>query len=140
MAQTLTQIRNWNATLKAARPNMVALFVGGTGGIGRSTAVKLAGAVATPTIFIVGRNEKEGAEVLEELKSTNNNGTYSFLSADASHLREVDAVCQKLKPELSSLDLLFMTIGGLSFSKIGKISFFYGEDYRNGPKSNLYRG
>ncbi|KAJ5784880.1 short-chain dehydrogenases/reductase [Penicillium pulvis] len=118
MAQTLTQIRNWNATLKTARPNMVALFVGGTGGIGRSTAVKLAAAVATPTIYIVGRNEKEGAEVMQELKSANNNGTYSFLSADASHLREVDAVCQKLKPELSSLDLLFMTIGGLSFSKI----------------------
>lgn len=129
MAQNLTQIRNWNATLKAARPEMVALFVGGTSGIGRNTAIKLAGAVATPTIFIIGRNEKAGAEVLEELKVANKNGTYTFLPADVSHLRNVDEVCQKIKSEVSSLDLLFMTSGGLAFSKIGKTSFVHGETH-----------
>lgn len=127
MAQNLTQIRNWNATLKTARPEVVALFVGGTSGIGRNTAIKLAGAVATPTIFIVGRNEKAGAEVLEELKAANKNGTYSFISADVSHLRNVDDVCQKVKSDMSALDLLFMSSGGLAFSKIGKTGFLRGE-------------
>jgi NAD(P)-dependent dehydrogenase (short-subunit alcohol dehydrogenase family) len=129
MAHNLTQVRNWNATLKTTRPSLVALFVGGTSGIGRNTAVKLAGAVATPTIFIVGRNEAAGAEVLEELKAANKDGTYSFLPADVSHLRNVDEVCQKLKSEMPALDLLFLSSGAIAFSKQGKTSFFPEENH-----------
>ncbi|KAJ5671183.1 short-chain dehydrogenases/reductase [Penicillium longicatenatum] len=117
MARNLTEVRNWNANLKTARPELVALFVGGTSGIGRNTAIKLAGAVATPTIFIVGRSESAGAEVLEELKAANKNGTYSFHSADMSHIRNVDDLCQKLKSDMPALDLLFLSSGNLAFSK-----------------------
>lgn len=120
MVYTLTQAREWNATLKAARPEVTALFVGGTSGIGRSTAVKLAGAVAKPTIYIVGRNEVAGAQVVEQMKAANNNGSYSFIPADVSDLRKVDAVCQDLKSKITALDLLFLTSGGLAFSKQGE--------------------
>jgi NAD(P)-dependent dehydrogenase (short-subunit alcohol dehydrogenase family) len=130
MARNLTEVRNWNANLKTARPELVALFVGGTSGIGRNTAIKLAGAVATPTIFIVGRSESAGAEVLEELKAANKNGTYSFYSADMSHLRNVDDLCQKLKSDMPALDLLFLSSGNLAFNKQGKTSFFLREPYQ----------
>ncbi|KAJ6023963.1 short-chain dehydrogenases/reductase [Penicillium herquei] len=117
MAHTLTQVRDWNASLKDARPEVVALFAGGTSGIGRSTAVKLASAIACPTIYIVGRNQAAGAQVLEELKAANKNGSYSFMAADVSHLRNVDEVCQKLQSNIEVLDLLFLSSGGLTFSK-----------------------
>lgn len=122
MAHTLTQAREWNATLKTARPELTALFVGGTSGIGRSTAVKLAGAIAKPTIYIVGRNKLAGEQVVEEMKAANNNGSFHFIPADVSDLRKVDTVCQDLKSKIESLDLLFLTSGGLAFSKQGKRS------------------
>lgn len=120
MARTLTQAREWNSTLKTARPELTALFVGGTSGIGRSTAINLAGVIAKPTIYIVGRNEKAGAQVIEEMKAANSNGSYSFIPADVSDLRKVDTVCQDLKSKIGALDLLFLTSGGLAFSKQGK--------------------
>ena len=120
MAYSLTQVRDWNASLKTARPELVALFVGGTSGIGRSTAVKLASAIDRPTIYIVGRNKAAGAQVLEELKAANMNGSYAFMAADVSHLRNVDEVCRKLKSSIDALDLLFLSSGGLAFSKKGK--------------------
>jgi NAD(P)-dependent dehydrogenase (short-subunit alcohol dehydrogenase family) len=122
MAHTITQVRDWNATLKSTRPELVALFVGGTSGIGRSTAITLAGAVERPTIYIVGRNENAGAQVVEEMKAANKNGSYSFIPADVSDLRKVDTVCQELKSKIDSLDPLFLSSGGLSFIKHGKKS------------------
>ncbi|KAJ5677213.1 short-chain dehydrogenases/reductase [Penicillium maclennaniae] len=117
MAHTLAQARAWNSTLKTARPELTALFVGGTSGIGRSTAVRLADSIAKPTIYIVGRNEKAGAEVLEEMKAANENGSYHFIPADVSDLRTVDKVCQDLKSKVKALDLLFLSSGGVTFSK-----------------------
>lgn len=120
MARTLAQIRGWNATLKTARSELVALFVGGTGGIGRSTALKLASTIDLPTIYIIGRNEVAGAEVVKELKEANENGLYTFIPADVSHLRNVDEVCQALKSKVRALDLLFLSSGAIAFSKQGK--------------------
>ncbi|KAJ5925189.1 short-chain dehydrogenases/reductase [Penicillium verhagenii] len=117
MAHTLAQVRTWNAALKTTRPDLVALFVGATSGIGRNTAVRLAASVDRPTIFTIGRNEAAGAEVLEELKAANKNGTYKFFPVDVSHLRNVDEVCHKLKPEIQELDLLFLSSGAPSFGK-----------------------
>lgn len=120
MAHNLAQVREWNAALKSARPEMVALFVGGTSGIGKHTAIKLAGAVEKPTIYIVGRNEAAGAQVVEAMKEANPNGSYSFKAVDISNLRNVDEACQELKGCLEVLDLLFLSAGALAFSKQGK--------------------
>lgn len=121
MAHTLAQARAWNSTLKTARPDLTALFVGGTSGIGRSAAIRLAGSIAKPTIYIVGRNEKAGAEILEEMKTANKDGSYFMISADVSDLRTVDTVCKDLKTKIKGLDLLFLTSGGVTFSKKGKV-------------------
>jgi hypothetical protein len=53
----------------------------------------LAGAVAKPTIYIVGRNEIAGEQVVEEIKAANNNGSYHFFPVDVSDLRKVDTIC-----------------------------------------------
>lgn len=131
MVHTLTQVREWNATLKTARPELTALFVGGTSGIGRSTAVKLAGAIAKATIYIVGRNEMAGEQVVEEMKAANNDGSYYFIPADVSDLRKVDTVCQDLKSKVVALDLLFLTSGGIAFSKQGKRSHCISEHFHS---------
>lgn len=82
MAYTLTEARDWNTSLKSKIPELVALLVGATSGIGEYTAKGLATSIERPTIYIVGRNETAGNRIVEELKATNKNGTYIFLSAD----------------------------------------------------------
>ncbi|KAJ5673845.1 short-chain dehydrogenases/reductase [Penicillium macrosclerotiorum] len=117
MAQTLTQVREWNAALKSAQPETVALFVGGTSGIGKYTAIKLAGAVKKPTIYIIGRSEVAGAEVVDAMKKANPDGSYEFKAVDISNLRNVDEACEELKTRFEFLDLLFLSAGALGFSK-----------------------
>lgn len=120
MAQTLTQVREWNAALKSTRPEIVALFVGGTSGIGEHTAINLAGAVEKPTIYIIGRNEAAGTRVVDAMKKANPDGIYGFKAVDMSNLRNVDEACEELKTRFKALDLLFLSAGAISISKNGK--------------------
>ncbi|KAJ5614119.1 short-chain dehydrogenases/reductase [Penicillium herquei] len=117
MAQTLTQVREWNAGLKSAKTGVVAVFVGGTSGIGKQTAIKLASTVVKPVIHIIGRSQVAGAQVIEALKIANPSGSYSFKSVDISNLRLVDEVCNELKSQFVELDLLFLSAGAVAFSK-----------------------
>ncbi|KAJ5725558.1 short-chain dehydrogenases/reductase [Penicillium malachiteum] len=102
MAQTLTQVREWNAGLQALKPEMVAVFVEATSGIGKQSAIKLASAVDEPVIHIIGRNEVAGAQVIEAMKIANPRGTYSFKSVDVSNLRLVDKACNELKSQFET--------------------------------------
>lgn len=129
MAHTLQQIRDWNASLKSKHLELVALFVGGTSGIGKHAAIKLASAIDRPTIYIVGRNEVAGSQVVNELEATNPNGTYAFKPADVSQLRNVDALCHEFECLSKKLDVLFLSSGAIAFSKQGKKKPLYKERY-----------
>jgi NADP-dependent 3-hydroxy acid dehydrogenase YdfG len=67
----------------------------------------------------VGRNVTAGNRIVEELKATNKNGTYIFLSADVSKLKTIDEVCQKVETREKYLDLLFMSPGSIALKKQG---------------------
>ncbi|KAJ6032142.1 short-chain dehydrogenases/reductase [Penicillium herquei] len=125
MAQALTQVREWNTGLKSTKPEMVALFVGGTSGIGKQTAIKLASAVDKPVIHIIGRSEVAGAQVIEAMKIANPSGAYSFKSVDISNLYLVDEACNELKRQIAELDFLFLSAGAVTFSKKDSLSTSY---------------
>jgi NADP-dependent 3-hydroxy acid dehydrogenase YdfG len=120
MSYTLSDARAWNTSLKAKRPEISALFVGATSGIGEHTAKRLAATIERPTIYIVGRNQEAGKRVTEELKNTNPQGTYVFLPADVSQFKNVDEVCQQVQAREKALDLLFLSPGTIAFKKQGK--------------------
>jgi NAD(P)-dependent dehydrogenase (short-subunit alcohol dehydrogenase family) len=65
--------------------NKVALITGGTSGIGKATAIAFAEAGAK--VVLTGRREKEGAEVVAEIKKQG--GTASFFKADFSRESDV---------------------------------------------------
>lgn len=118
----LTQVRSSNSALNSRNPHFVAVFVGGTSGIGEYTAKQLANSVKQPTIHLVGRNPAAGSRIVEELKAANPNGSFNFIQSDLSLLRNVDDVCAVIKNKEESIDLLFMTIGHLATSKKGSVS------------------
>lgn len=93
-----------------------ALIVGGTQGIGKAIALRLSAQGAS--VAIAGRNEKLGAEVVNELKVRSpgfaeDKAAFSFHKFDASLISEVKRFVAEVKPqyEKTGLNYLFLTVG-----------------------------
>ncbi|TVY14452.1 Oxidoreductase andH [Lachnellula arida] len=71
-------------------PGLIAVFVGGTSGIGETTL-----------------------KIKAECKALNSDGEYIFIKKDTSLLRNVDLVCDEIKSKEKSINLLFLTVGTL---------------------------
>ena len=111
---SLTTIQTANASLSTSASKVVALFVGGSSGIGRSTLTQLARNTEAPTAYIVGRNESKAQPFLQELRKINPRGTFKYIEADVSLMSNVDKACADIKRDEKALNLLFMTPGGMS--------------------------
>jgi NAD(P)-dependent dehydrogenase (short-subunit alcohol dehydrogenase family) len=112
---SLAQVRSHNSTLKSLAPGLVAIFVGGTSGISHYTAREFARNTTSPHIYLIGRNESEAARITQELQSINSGSKVEFVKKDVSLLREVDEACKFIKEKEKKVNLLFMTIGALTF-------------------------
>lgn len=86
-------------------PRIVALFVGGSSGIGRSTLRQLAMNADAPKVYIVGRNETSAAPLLKELSQINPRGSFNFVEADVSLMSNVDKACETVKKHEKALNL-----------------------------------
>lgn len=111
---SLNSVRRSNGSLNSTVPRLVALFVGGSSGIGKSTLRQLALNAEAPTAYIVGRSESNAAPFLKELGHINPRGSFNFIEADVSLISNVDKACESIKKREKALNLLFMTPGGLS--------------------------
>lgn len=111
---SLDIVRKSNGSLSSTVPRVVALFVGGSSGIGRSTLRQLALNAEAPTAYIVGRSESNATPLLKELRQINPRGSFNFIEADVSLISNVDKACEDIRKREKALNLLFMTPGGLS--------------------------
>ncbi|KAF2738429.1 NAD(P)-binding protein [Polyplosphaeria fusca] len=107
----LDVIRAHNATLRSLPPGLVAVFVGGTSGIGYSTARELVRHTTDPHVYLVGRSQEEASRIIAELKEINATSRTSFIKSDVSLLKSVDEVCKEIKEKEKKVNLLFMTAG-----------------------------
>jgi NAD(P)-dependent dehydrogenase (short-subunit alcohol dehydrogenase family) len=82
----------------------VALVTGGTSGIGKATAIEFARAGAK--IVLTGRREKEGAEVVAEIKKLG--GDAQFVRADIA--KDAD-VRKMVKYTVDKFDIAFNNAG-----------------------------
>jgi NAD(P)-dependent dehydrogenase (short-subunit alcohol dehydrogenase family) len=87
--------------------NKVVLVTGGTSGIGKATAIAFAEAGAK--VIITGRREKEGAEVIGEIKELG--GTAVFFKADFSKDSEIRAAVDYAVAKGGRLDIAFNNAG-----------------------------
>ncbi|KAF6765569.1 OPT oligopeptide transporter protein-domain-containing protein [Ephemerocybe angulata] len=119
----LSSIRLSNAETISRMPGtLVAVFVGGTSGIGQGMAEAFArwrGGRAH--IVIVGRNKDAAADILahlpkpsrdEELASTN--WTHEFIPCDVSLMSKVHAASQLIASKYSKVNFLILSAGFLS--------------------------
>ncbi len=100
--------------LQSLPPNLRALVVGGTSGIGQAIAIQLANSLPAAKITIAGRN----ATVGQELSAAHPN--IDFRSVDASLMKDVKRFCNEYTAEASFgkdkgyLDVLVLTQGILT--------------------------
>ncbi|ORX90100.1 hypothetical protein K493DRAFT_231584 [Basidiobolus meristosporus CBS 931.73] len=112
---SLSDIHASNVQIPKTLPaGLVAVFVGGTNGIGEITMKHFAKLAVKPKIYFVGRAQEAGTRIENELKEINPDGTYAFIKSDTSLVKNVDSVCQEIKNKEKSVNLLFITTGTLS--------------------------
>ncbi len=88
-------------------PGKVALVTGGTSGIGKATAIEFARAGAK--VVLTGRREKEGAQVVAEIKKLG--GDAAFVRADVSKDADVKAMIDFTVGKFGRLDVAFNNAG-----------------------------
>src|SRR5215831_8587297 len=85
----------------------IALVTGGTSGIGKATAVAFARAGAK--VVLSGRREKEGAQVVAEIKKLG--GEAAFVRADIANDADVKAMVEFVVDKFGKLDIAFNNAG-----------------------------
>lgn len=97
--------------------DLVAVFVGATNGVGEATVRQFAKWAASPRVYLIGRSQEAGTRIVKECKTLNPQGKYTFISKDTSLIRNVDEICNEIKQNEKSVNLLFLTIGTLQTGK-----------------------
>ena len=101
---------------------LVAVFVGGTSGVGECTLKTFTRHASNPRVYLVGRSQEAANRIVAECQSLNPNGYFEFIKADISALKNVDDVCRQLKAKESAINLLFQSQGSMGFDA-GKFPF-----------------
>ncbi|KAK7211439.1 hypothetical protein V2G26_018617 [Clonostachys chloroleuca] len=107
----IEQIRNDLAQASRSKHQLVAVFVGGTSGIGESTARELVRYSTGRRIYLIGRSQDQADRIKTEFASLNPSCDVCFIQSDASQLGNVDSLCDKIKAQEEKIDVLFLSAG-----------------------------
>jgi NAD(P)-dependent dehydrogenase (short-subunit alcohol dehydrogenase family) len=106
-----------NALINDATAPRVAVFVGGTSGIGKFTVRALVATGASMRIYLVGRklSEEPMKAFIRELHAINSKAEVIWTEGEVSLLTETKRICEVIKSKESRVDLLFLTAGYAPF-------------------------
>lgn len=113
------EIKASNALINDATAPSVAVFVGGTSGIGNLTIRALVATGASVRIYLVGRKSSEERmhAFIEEMRTINPKAEVIWTEGEIALLAEAKRVCESIKNKESRIDLLFLTTGYAPFGK-----------------------
>ncbi|RMZ08623.1 hypothetical protein D0862_03892 [Hortaea werneckii] len=114
----ISEVKSANATLDKSPQELTAVFTGATNGIGLATLRAFAKHISSPRAIIIGRSQTKFANELDNLRTINPKGTYTFLETDISLIQNIDQICQTIQTHLNGtkIDLLLMSQGYISFN------------------------
>ncbi|KAL1862945.1 hypothetical protein Daus18300_008276 [Diaporthe australafricana] len=110
---TYKEIQASNSLINDATAPRVAVFVGGTSGIGQLTIKALVATGASVRIYLVGRksSEERMSAFIQELHSTNPKAEVVWTEGEVSLLADTKRVCEVIKRKEPRVDLLFLSAG-----------------------------
>ncbi|GAB7338087.1 hypothetical protein MBLNU457_4452t1 [Dothideomycetes sp. NU457] len=116
---SLDLVKASNARIASSLPSgLVAVFVGGTSGLGEYTVRKFAKYSDKARIYIVGRNELAANKIISECKQSGSTAEFTFFAYDVSLLRNVDIVCDAIKQKEKCINVLVQSQGTWDFSSV----------------------
>ncbi|KUJ16740.1 uncharacterized protein LY89DRAFT_63501 [Mollisia scopiformis] len=107
---TIKAIRDANKSISS---NFTVIFVGATSGIGLGAVETLLKSTTASKIYIIGRSQSSFAPTLAKLKNLNASAEIIFIEAQVSLLKDVERVCTIINTQESTIDLLWLSQGGL---------------------------
>ncbi|KAI0172594.1 putative short-chain dehydrogenases/reductase [Hypoxylon sp. FL1284] len=114
----LSHVTESNQRVAATFPSgLVAVFVGGTSGVGEYTIQALAKHASNPRVYIVGRSQEAADRIVAECKQLNKGGIFEFIKADVSLLKNVDDVCRQIRSKETYINILFESQGSMGFTQ-----------------------
>ena len=111
------EIQASNALISDATAPRVAVFVGGTSGIGKFTVKALVATGASMRIYLVGRQSSADRmhTFIQELHAINPKAEVLWTQGEVALLAETKRICEAIKSKESCIDLLFLTPGYAPF-------------------------
>ncbi|CAK7234282.1 hypothetical protein SBRCBS47491_008895 [Sporothrix bragantina] len=97
---------------------LVAVFVGGTSGVGEYTVKAFAKYTRNSRAYIIGRSEASATRILAECRSLGPSNMFEFLQGDISLLETVDDICKKIRDKETAINILFQTQGSMAFNAV----------------------
>lgn len=94
----------------------IAVIIGGNSGVGKKTAQYLI--QKNYRIIIVGRNERKGEEVVQQLKQLNSTSQVSFLQADLSTKTAVADFAEQVADLVDHIDVLVSSMGVMQEAQV----------------------
>ncbi|KAJ8117828.1 hypothetical protein ONZ43_g4115 [Nemania bipapillata] len=106
-----------NSLINDATAPRVAVFVGGTSGIGKLTIQALVATGASTRIYLVGRkgSEERTRTFIQELHTISAKAEVIWIEGEIALLAETKRICDVIKKTESRIDLLFLTAGYAPF-------------------------
>lgn len=110
-----TTVQSSNSQISTSLPpDLVAVFAGGTSGIGEYTLKAFAEHAMSPHVYFIGRSQEAGDRIARECKGICPKGEFVFLKADLILMKEVDRVCEEIRSREKSVNFLFLTQGAMT--------------------------
>ncbi|KAH8886055.1 hypothetical protein GQ53DRAFT_769646 [Thozetella sp. PMI_491] len=114
----LSDVHASNGRISTAIPEgLVAVFVGGTSGVGEYTLKALVKHSPNLRAYIVGRSQESADRILKECKEIAPTTQIKFIQADVSLLNIVDDVCRQIQEKETAINILVTSQGTMAFSK-----------------------
>ena len=96
---------------------LVAVFVGGTSGVGEYTLTRLAKYAAKPKIYLVGRSQEAADRIIAVGQRLNPQAKFVFYPSDVSLLKNVDEISRKIKEQEDVINILCLSTGTMAFEQ-----------------------
>ncbi|KAJ6476701.1 NAD-P-binding protein [Mycena vitilis] len=108
----LAQVLKSNASFVPKSQNPVALFLGGTSGIGQAMASRFAHYTKGDShIILAGRNQEAARATISSFPPSSSRGTYEFVGCDATLMKDVATTTASLLARLPKLNFLVLSPG-----------------------------
>lgn len=116
---SISEARSINASFSPAYPLPVAIFVGGTSGIGEAMARHFARFTkGNAHIIIIGRNKTAAEETIASFptpsESEGRQALHEFVYCDATLMKNIDATTKDLLARIPKINFLILSPGYLS--------------------------